>query len=348
MFFSSRIRLKALAQLCHRLATATKAGIEDRKIWSSEAERGSRLQRQMISLISDQLAARKSLSETLPATGKFFPPLFRQMVEVGEKSGRLDDTYKRLATHYDRTLKGRRDFMGQLSWPLIQLGISLLVVGLLIWIMGMLPINRGTEGAQIDILGVGLIGTSGLIVYVNILVGISIAGLIAVEAARRGVGWSRSLQRMAIRIPVLGGALKTLALSRFTWALQLVLDTPMDLRRAMPLALDASGNDYYAQHGYAVANRIENGQTIHASLAETGVFPVDLLDSVAVGEQSGQLVETMERLSAEYQQRATGAISLLAQLAGYAIWLLVSAFIIGLIFQIFSFYTSQLNAAGTI
>ncbi len=344
MFLSQRIRLKALAQLCHRLATATGAGIDDRKIWSEEAERGTRGQRRVVALIRDQLANRKSLTEALPATGNYFPPLFCQMVEVGEKSGQLDGTYKRLASHYDRTMKARREFLGQLSWPMLQLASSLLVIGLLIWIMGMMPINRGAAGAQGDILGFGLMGTSGLIVYVNFLVVLGIAGLLVIEAARRGIGWTRSLQRMVIQLPVVGGALKTLALSRFTWALQLVLDTPMDLRRALPLALEAAGNDYYARHGDAVANRIELGETIHTSLAVTGAFPTELLDTIAVGEQSGRLVETMGHLSAEYQQRATSAISLLAQVAGYAVWLLISACIIGLIFRIFSFYTDTLNS----
>ena len=63
MFFSPRIRLKPLAQLCHRLAIATKAGIQDRKIWSSEAERGSGSQRRAVLLISQQLDGKKSLTE---------------------------------------------------------------------------------------------------------------------------------------------------------------------------------------------------------------------------------------------------------------------------------------------
>lgn len=344
MLLSPRIRLKSLAQLCHRLAVATSAGIDDRKIWSDEAERGTGGQRRVVATIRDQLAARKSITEALPATGNFFPPLFLQMVEVGEKSGRLDNTYRRLASHYDRTYKARREFIGQLSWPLTQLAISLFVIGILIWVMGMMPINRGASSGQGDILGFGLIGTAGLVVYVNILVVIGIAVLLVVEAARRGVGWSRTLQRMVIQIPVIGGALKTLGLSRFTWALQLVLDTPMDLRRALPLALEAAGNDYFARHGRAVADRIERGQTIHASLAETGILPGDLLDAIAVGEESGQLVETMERMSAEYQQRAASAISLLAQLAGYGVWLMISIFIIVMIFQIFSFYIDTLNS----
>ena len=343
MLFSPRIRLKSLAQLCHRLQIATSAGIEDRKIWHDESARGSRSQRYKIGLLSDQLASRKSLTEALPATGNFFPPLFCQMVEVGEMSGQLDRTYARLAKHYDRMLAARRNFLGRLSWPMLQLAMALLVIGLLIVIMGVLPINTGPQGEQIDILGLGLVGTPGLIKYVNSLIVISIALLLVVEAARRGVGWTRTLQRWALQIPIIGGAMKTLALSRFTWALQLVLDTPMDLRRALPLALETTGNDYYARHAHEVAQRIEQGQDLHTSLASTEVFPIELLDSIAVGEQSGRLVETMERQSVDYQERAGVAISVLAQAAGYFIWLLVALFVLSLIFRIASFYTQQLN-----
>lgn len=343
MFFSPRIRLKPLAQLCHRLAIATSAGIQDRKIWHDEAERGSRSQRRKIGYLRDSLAGGHSITEGLRATGSFFPPLFRQMVEVGEMSGQLDHTYKRLAKHYDHSLVVRRSFLGRLAWPMIQLGMALLVVGLLIWVMGILPVNSGTKGPQVDILGWGLVGNSGLIIYLNALIVLGIVLLLLIEAFRRGLGWTRTLQRIAVRIPVIGGALKTLALSRFTWALQLVLDTPMDLRRALPLALEATGIDHFSRHASDVALRIEQGQSLHSALASTAAFPRDLLDSIAVGEQSGRLVETMERQSAEYQERAGLAISILAQAVGYLVWLTVVVVIITLIFSIFSFYTGQIT-----
>jgi len=266
------------------------------------------------------------------------------MIEVGDMSGQLDQTYKRLATHYDRTLSARRDFLAQLSWPMLQFGSALGVVGLLIWIMGMLPVNQGADGPQADLLGLGLFGTSGLIKYFGFLAFVGIAGLLLFEMVRRRADWTRSLQRSAILIPVIGGALKTLALARFTWALQLVLDTPMDLRTALPLALSSTGNDYYARFGPDVARRIEQGQTIHAALAATDVFPIELLDHIAVGEESGRLAETMTHQSKEYQERAGMALSILAQIAGYGIWLMVAIFIIVLIFRLFSFYLGVLNS----
>lgn len=341
MFFSPRIRLKPLAQLCHRLATATDAGIDDRKIWRDEAERGDSSLRSHASVIRDVVARGGTVGEAIDETGNFFPPLFRQLVDIGETSGQQGRTYRRLATHYDHALAARRAFFARLGWPLMQLAIALFVIGLLIWIMGILP-NSGPQGTGVDLLGFGLVGTRGLIIYINVLILVTIAILLLIEAVRRGAGWTSSLQRLVVQIPMIGGALKTLALARFTWALHLVLDTPLDLRRALPLALHASGNSHYSQFASSVAGRVQRGEDIHSALAATGVFPAELLDSIAVGEQSGRLVETMERESKVYQERAQTAISILAQFAGYVIWLLVSVFIIVMIFRLFSAYTQTI------
>ena len=105
-------------------------------------------------------------------------------------------------------------------------------------------------------------------------------------------------------------------------------------------------NDFFARFGPEVAQRIEQGQDIHLALSSTGVFPIELLDNIAVGEESGRLAETMQHQAAEYQERAGSAISILAQIAGYIIWLLIVSLIVLLIFRLFSFYTGVLQDAA--
>jgi len=343
MFFSSRIRLKPLAALCHRLSIATAAGIKDFKVWEDESRRGSRAQQRQLEQVVAKLTSGSTLPQAIASTGNYFPTLFRQMVEVGDTSGQMDRTYKRLAQHYDRSLAAKKSFLGKLGWPAFQLGIALFVVGILIWVMGMIPGNK--QGESFDMLGLGLKGTPGLITYVNFLIVCAMVLLLLVEAVRRGAGWIQPLQRAVVMLPVVGQAFQTLALARFTWAFQLILGTSMDLRKALPLVLDATGNHYYSRFGPEVAMRIEQGQDITSALASTGVFPGELLDNIAVGEQSGRLAELMERLSTEYQERAGTAISVLAQVAGYLIWLLVAGLIIMLIFQLFSGYLGVIEDA---
>ncbi|QDS98629.1 type II secretion system F family protein [Adhaeretor mobilis] len=345
--FSPRIHLKPLTALCHRLGTATSAGLEDQRIWRDESARGNSAQQRHVGMVADRLARNISLPEALRGTDDYFPPLFRQLVEVGEMTGRLDLTFKQLAQHYDRTLKAKREFWSAMAWPLLQLGMAAMVVGLLIWIMGFMP-SGGPNSPRIDLLGFGLIGTRGLMIYLTFLTFVGAALILIFESARRGAVWTQALQRIALQVPAIGGALKTLALSRLTWALQLVFDTPMDLRKALPLALEATGNNHYAQHGPAIAESVQAGDDIATAFSKTGVFPPDFLDAIAVGEQSGMLAETMRRQAKEYREKAASAISILANVFGYAVWLVVAAVIILLIFRLFSFYVGAIQDASKI
>jgi type IV pilus assembly protein PilC len=342
MFFSSRIRLKPLAQLCRRMAISTGAGLQDRRIWRDEAQRGGRAQREAVAQVSEALARGVAIDDAIDATGAYFPPLFRQMVAVGDASGNLDRTYKRLAEHYEQMLVSRRTLLGALAWPGIQLGMALLTIGIVIWISSTLNL-RTLDGEPLDLFGLGLTGKRGLMLYVMLITFVGIAALLSIEAMRRGMLWTRSLQRMALRVPGIGDALQTLAMARFTWALQLVLDTSMDLRKALPLALDATGHETYLQLGPRVARNIQDGMTLQMALADTGEFPVDLLEAISVGEQSGMLAETMQRQSKEYQERAAMAIGILARILGGVIWAAVAVLLIVLIFRVYMGHINDIN-----
>ncbi len=230
-------------------------------------------------------------------------------------------------------------------WPLFQLGVAVAVVGVLIWIMGLLA-SKSVDGTPpIDFLGLGLFRTRGLIIYFNVLTFIAIGAVAVYESARRGALWFRPLQRAALQTPIVGNALETLCLARLAWALQLVFDSSMDLRKALPLALDASGNDFYRRHAPGITRRIGQGASIAEAMAETGAFPSDLLQVVAAGEESGTLVESLQHQANAYEERAAAAIGTLAQLMGFLVSRGgVAILIIVLIFRIFQSYLDTIQS----
>ena len=125
----------------------------------------------------------------------------------------------------------------------------------------------------------------------------------------------------------------------------MTLDTDMDLRQVLPLVLRSAGNTYYEQHMELVVQQIEQGREIHEALAATRAFPPEFLETVAVGESSGSLAEAMGRLSEQYEQRADAAIETLSMLASLAVWAIVAALIIWMIFRLAFFYLNILYGA---
>jgi type II secretory pathway component PulF len=342
MFLRPRIGLKPLGQLCRRLATATSAGLDDRRTWRDESQRGNRAERAAAARVSQALARGDSITDALATTDDYFPALFRQVVAVGDHTGQLDRTYKRLAEHYESMLAARRTLLGALAWPAIQLAIAAATIAVVIFLSTALKLT-GLDGQPLDVFGLGLTGSAGLTAFLSFVIAACIAALLFVQAWTRGMLWTRALQRLALKLPGVGGAMRTLALARFAWALQLVLDTPMDLRKALPLALDATGNATYQDLGPRVARSIGQGATIHSALAETGEMPRELLEAIAVGEQTGMLAETMERQSRDYQQRAITAMGILARVFGGVVWVMVAVLIVTLVVRVVMGYATMLN-----
>jgi len=345
--FSPRIGLKPLAALCRRMATSLEAGLDMRGVWKREANAARGAARRAYTEISIAVDSGKSLSEGVRATGTFFPVLFRELVVVGEQSGHQAEVFKQLAENYEHQVTLRRDFISAITWPVIQLCLALGVVGFLIWIMGLLADNSRRNGAQpMDLLGLGLMGTPGLIKYLSFLAAVAAVGMVLFQAIRRGVFWVAPLQRGILYVPKLGRCLDILALSRLAWTMHVTFEAGMPLEKALRLSLASTHNAHYSSLADDMWMSIRRGQDLYEAFAATEKFPVDFLETIQVGEQSGRLVHSLRILSKQYQEEARSALGILTHIAGFAVWCMVAALIIVIIFRIFSVYVGAINDAA--
>lgn len=337
MIFKPQIRLAALDRLCYRLSSALQAGVDVRNVWKREADKASTagLARRLRS-ISQAIDSGDTLQQALARTGEYFPPIFRELVAVGEETGQLPEVLRRLHEHYDHQLQLRRDFLRAISWPLLQLVAAVLIVGFLIWIMGVISsILAPRGGAGFDITGLGLMGTSGAIVYFTTVAVVIAVGWLLYELARRGAGQTILLHRLAISLPVVGPAVRTLALSRMAWAMHLTFDTGMPLNDAIPLVLGSTGNLVFARLSERVTRAVSQGKELSEALAATREFPRDFLDVLEVGEMSGRIPESMATVSEQYQDKAQRALATLTMIAGFVVWALIALLIGAMIIRLF-------------
>lgn len=331
--FGARIGLAPLAQFCHRLAQSLGAGIDLRRVLAREAEgRGTGAFRRRMQTVADHVAAGGTLAQGFRETGAYFPSLFRELVEVGEQTGNLTEVLHQLADHYDHQLSIRRTFTMALILPAIQLFAALVIVGLVILVMGFLPHRHGQP---IDILGFGLTGMRGLAIYAGILLAVFGSLALLVRTVLRGGFWLRPLQKLLLRVPVWGGFLQLLALSRLAWTLHLTTNTSLALDRALPLCLRATQNAAYYDHAEQIVDGACRGRELHEVFAEARAFPPDFLDALEVGERTGQIPETMSRLAEQYREEAQRRVRMLVIAGGFAAGLVVLMLIVAMIVQIF-------------
>ena len=340
--FAPRVGLKPIGDLCRRQSTSLQAGIDARSAWTREAEHSRGVLRRHLSTVSDAVHRGESVSAALAATGDYFPPLLHELVGVGEQSGNLDRIFGQLADHYENQLTMRRNFLVSIAWPLIELGLAALFIGLVIWFTGTL--RQITNNPTLDILGLGLAGNSGLAIYAAIWAAVAAIAWLVVRAINRGLVWTGPIQRLVMRLPKIGKPMQTLALSRLAWAMHLTMNTSIPLRRAMALSLQSTRNACYTDQIPVIDAEIAAGHTIHEAFCRAGGYPADFLDNLATGEESGKVVESMGRLARQYMEQARAAIDVLTVIAGVAVYVLVGAVIILMIFRVFGFYIGTINS----
>ena len=325
------------------MALALDAGIDVRTVLAREAERArGRVARTRMAATSEAVAGGDRLAYAVAEAGNYLPPLVRELTEVGEQTGHLAEVFARLADHYEQQLDLRRKFISTITWPLTELGLAAVIVGVLIWVTGL--IQRMT-GQKIDPLGAGLAGNRGLAIYGVVLAAVALIVAAAMTMVRRGMAGGNWIQRLVLKLPWLGGSLHTLALARLAWSMHLTLGAGMDVRRAIAVSLRSSRNVRLTDDAAAIDAELAQGNSIYEAFYAAGDYPADFLDAMSVGEQSGKLVESMGRLSEQYQQHARAALATLTRLAGYVVWVLIAAVIIAVIFRLASFYLGVLNNA---
>lgn len=341
---SSRIRLKSLAIVSRSLSTLLESGVDVRKAFPLAGGRTTDGRcRRALDRVSADIARGEDVAGALRAQDGAFPPLFVDMVEVAERSGALPEVLAHLADHYDNMVRLRRNFLGQITWPVIQLNAAILLVALVLFVLGM--IAQMQKGPALDVFGLGLTGTDGAIRWLLYCYG-TLAGLaIAYRLVSGAMTGRMVLDPLLMKVPVLGTCLRSFAIARFSWAFALTQEAGMPLEASLDSSTRATGNGKFLGTSRFLRDSVRDGATLFEAFSESGLFPPDYLEMVHVGESSGTVPEMLRRMGPRFEEDARRALSVLASMLGWLIWLIVAGFILFFIIRFMLWYVDLINEA---
>jgi type IV pilus assembly protein PilC len=291
----------------------------------------------------DELRKGTEVSTAMREQGEAFPELMIDLVSVADQTGSLPEVLRALADHYDNLIRLRRTFIGAITFPIIQLLAAIFIVAGLIWLLGLIAMTHG--GQPFDVLGLGLTGTLGAITWLLGCFGTAIAGVLLYLFLVKGLKGRASVHSALLRVPVVGACLRSFAMARFSWAFALTQQAGMSINPSLESSLKATGNGAFASQIPMVTAMITEGEDLSFALAETGLFPREYLELVRVGEASGTVPETLERLSPQLEEQARRSLDSMTGFLAWVIWGIVASIIIFFIFRIAMMYIGLLNSA---
>lgn len=334
--------LTQIQNFCNRMSTGLHAGVDLLRILDTEAKAGSQRYREACQGVAAEIRQGHTFADALKLQGDYFPPLLVKMIEAGEHSGQVDRILRYMSDYYLDLKKTRQDFISQITTPVIQLLLAIAIVCALIFINGFFKSGSINE-KPLDLTGVGLRGGSGVLIFLSILGGVGmVLGVIVFGIWKNWMNCHNVLVPLVRNVPVIGPVFTQTAMSRLSMTLSMMLGAGVDAKRSVREALLSTGNHYYMSGLPMSLQYVEKGKSLSESLGAPGILPDDFIQAIEIGELSGSDSESLERMAVQYREKAQLALKQLAIASGFAIWFMIAAMIIAVIFIIFTQYLSLL------
>lgn len=263
--------------------------------------------------VREELSSGQTLADAMDKHPNAFSPLHVAMIRAGEKGGFLEEVLSRIATFTERQNELRNKVIGSMIYPAILMTVGAgIVVFLLVvvvpkvrsFLRGNLPLLTQWVFAACDFLQ-----EHGLIVL-----GVLVAVVIGLAAAFRSEAGRETFDRLQMKIPVLGEILRLVAICRFCRILGTLLNNGVPILQSLKIARDSAGNKMLVDVIEESTEQVRKGAALSGPLGRSGLFPLDIVDMIAVGEESNNLENVLVTIADSYETRTARKIDLAVRL----------------------------------
>ncbi|MCC7415493.1 MAG: type II secretion system F family protein [Acidobacteria bacterium] len=252
-----------------------------------------------------------SLADAMKKHPKTFDPLFTNMIAAGEAGGILDTILKRLATYIEKAVKLQGQVKSAMVYPVAVILIAGVVVGVILWkVIPTFAALFSGLGAQLPLPTRVVIALSDNLVrfFPFLIVGVGVAGW-AFKSYYATPGGKRTIDRITLKLPVLGDIMRKIAVARFCRTLSTLISSGVPILDGLEITAKTSGNAIVEDAIMVTRKSIERGETISAPLKATNVFPPMVTQMIGVGEATGALDTMLAKIADFYEEEVDTAVA---------------------------------------
>ena len=228
-----------------------------------------------------------------------------------EAGGILDAILKRLATYIEKAVKLKSQVKSAMVYPVAVIVIATVVVAAILWkvIPTFASLFAGL-GADLPLPTRIVIALSDfLVAYMPVIIGTIVAISFALRAYYRTVGGRMMIDRLVLKMPVLGMLMRKIAVARFCRTLSTLLASGVSILEALDITARTAGNAVVEQALFATRKSIEGGDTVAGPLRQTDVFPPMVVQMIGVGEATGALDTMLAKIADFYEDEVDVAVA---------------------------------------
>ncbi len=273
--------------------------------------------RELVENIKNDVASGSGLANSLAKHPRQFDELYCSLVASGETSGTLEVMLDRVATYKEKTEQLKAKIKKAMTYPIAVVAVALVVTGiLLIKVVPQFADTFKSFGSDLPSFTLFVLSISEFVQewWWIIILGIIATIFVFREAKLRSVAFAEGLDKVALKLPVVGDIVFNSVIARFSRTLATTFAAGVPLVEALESTAGAAGNSVYAKAIRQIRDDVTTGTTLYNSIKSTGLFPNMLLQMVSIGEESGALDEMLDKVANHYEEAVDNAVDSLSSL----------------------------------
>ncbi len=309
---------KDITFFTRQLATMLKAGVPLLQAFEivARGHKNARFSRLMMD-IKGRVEAGSSLSQAFREHPKHFDALYCNLVNAGETAGMLDGILDRLATYKEKILAIKSKIKSALFYPISVVTVAIVVIWvIMVWVIPAFKQVFANFGANLPAPTLIVMGISDFFVSYWWLMAAIIAGLISgfFFLHRRSDAFRFAIDRISLKIPVIGGILEKATIARWTRTLATMFAAGVPLVESLDAVAGASGNAVFIAGTRKIQTDVSTGTSLTNAMHNTGLFPSMVTQMTQIGEESGSLDGMLSKVADFYEREVDDAVAALSSL----------------------------------
>jgi type IV pilus assembly protein PilC len=313
-----RITPGDIAVFSRQIATMMKSGVpivQSMEILSA-GQKNPKM-RNLIDAVRADIESGSSLYESLRKHPVQFDELYQNLVKAGESAGVLETVLETIANYKENieTLKGK--IKKALFYPTMVVAVGILVSAiLLIFVVPQFEKTFESFGADLPAFTKMIVSASDFMLGWWWLILIVVVGTVVgfIMAKNRSVAVQHFLDRLILKLPVIGQIMHNAAVARFSRTLAVTFKAGVPLVEALETVAGATGNTVYEQAVMRIRSDVAVGYPVNMAMKQVNLFPHMVVQMTAIGEEAGALDTMLFKVAEFYEQEVNNAVDALASL----------------------------------
>lgn len=273
--------------------------------------------RDLVLTVKSDVEAGSTLADAMRKHPLYFDALTCNLIHAGEQAGILETLLDKIATYKEKTEALKSKIKKALFYPTAVIVVAFIITAiLLIFVIPQFETLFTGMGADLPALTKMIVRLSEIFQawWWAIFGGIGVLGYGFMQLKRRSRAFSEALERISLKIPVIGEILVKASIARFARTLATMFSAGVPLVEAMESVAGAVGNVVYGTAVYRMRDQVATGQSLTSSMQESAIFPNMVVQMVAIGEEAGSIDTMLSKVADFYEQEVDDAVDALSSL----------------------------------